>query len=134
MFSELSLGFGLERYDYDVLGHGSGALGRSDAALGAEQSSTEVPGDYAWLLLGRLGVGFYLGGEQAPAGELLLYYDHRHDDLAGGLHQAFVGIGGHVGATASLYLSDELGVRAEFEAGGGILGGASLLVRKGVAP
>ena len=134
IFSELSLGFGLERYDYDVARHGSAALGRSDAAPGADESSTAVPGDYAWLLLGRFGVGFYLGGEQAPAGELLLYYDHRHDDFAGGLSPAFVGIAGHVGATASLYLTDELGVRAEIEAGGGILGGASLIVRKGMEP
>ena len=131
MFSELELGLGLERYDYEVARAPAGGRGFLPDTTDAGDSSATVPGDYAWLLLGRFGVGFYLGGEQAPVGELLLYYDHRHDDFAGGLHQAFVGIAGHAGAAASLYLTEQVGLRAELEAGGGIMGGLSLLIRRG---
>ena len=93
-----------------------------------------MPGDTSWLLLARFGFGVYLGGDSLPRGELLLYYDHRHDDFAGGFDQAFVGIAGHVGVDAKLYLSEQLGLRTEVEVGGATLAGLSLLVREGVTP
>jgi hypothetical protein len=114
-FSELGLGFGLQRFDYE-LGPGR-----------------EVPGDYALVLLARFGFGIYLGAESAPRGELRWYYDHRHDEFAGGTHQAFVGIAGHVGMDAQVYLTEQLGLRSELELGGGTVAGLSLLVRDGVA-
>ena len=115
-FSEIGLGFGLERFDY---------------SLGPVR---DVPSDYSWVLLARFGFGIYLGGDSPPRGELILYYDHRHDDFAAGISQAFVGIAGHVGLDGELYFSDQLGLRTDVQLGGAVVAGLSLLVRQGVKP
>jgi len=115
-YSELGLGFALEHFDFRAV---------SASKLGSENTLD---------LLARFGFGFYLGGPVAPVGELTLYYDHRHDDFAGGMAQTLAGFAGHFGADAKLYLTDQLGLRAELQVGGAILGGLSVLVRSQVMP
>jgi hypothetical protein len=113
MFSELGLGLGLQRYDFHRL---------------APPHDT----DHAWLLLARFGFGAYIGRSGLPHGEVLLYYDHRHDGYAAGMTGMMVGIPGHAGLETKLYLSEQLGLRAELQLGAAYVGGLSLLVRQGV--
>ena len=113
MFADLSMGFGLQRYAFD-------------------QVPPSRDSDHAWLLLARFGFGAYLGRSEAPRGEVVLYYDHRHDGFAAGMTGAMVGIPGHAGLESELYVSDRLGLRAEVQLGAAVVGGLSLLVRQEV--
>ncbi|PKN47580.1 MAG: hypothetical protein CVU59_02365 [Deltaproteobacteria bacterium HGW-Deltaproteobacteria-17] len=83
-FAELGAGWGLEFTDYrDVAG----------------------PRDRAQLLLFQVAYGLYLGsGERA--GEVRLFYDHRHDDWAGGAQ----GVLGFFGLRGRFYFSRHWGV------------------------
>jgi hypothetical protein len=107
-FAEAHLGMGLQLYDYDGL------------PLGSDRES---------LLLAGMGFGLYFGGPEPPFGEVVSYYDHRHDDLAGGFTEAAIGIAGHAGLSGKIYLTDYLGLAAFVEGGAAFVGGASLLVR-----
>jgi hypothetical protein len=109
-FSELGIGIGLQAFDYDAGG----------LELGVDRES---------LLLARFGFGFYVGGPDAPRAEIFNYYEHRHDDFAGGFNEAAIGIPGHLGLSTTVYLHDAVGMHAVFEAGASLLGGASLLLR-----
>jgi hypothetical protein len=79
------------------------------------------------LLLARFGYGLYLG----HAAEVLLYYDHRHDDYAGGAKLTGLGSGaaGHAGLAAAWFFLPRWGVRLEAQAGAAYLGGLSLVHR-----
>jgi hypothetical protein len=109
LFGELALGVALQRFRY-------------------HDSET---GDEELALLGRIGMGVFLGGPGAPFGEVVGYYDHRHDDFAGGLVGPALGIPGHFGLDGRLYLSDDFGVRAQIEAGAAVVAGVGVLVRGG---
>lgn len=60
----------------------------------------ELPDDTTTLLLSRMGLGLDLGEADDGWGELLTYYDHRHDGPTGGLKVTGLGSGtaGHFGA------------------------------------
>jgi hypothetical protein len=79
------------------------------------------------LLLARFGWGLQLG----QAAEALLFYDHRHDDYAGGLKLTGLGSGvaGHLGLEASWFFLPTWGVRAEAQVGSAYLVGLSLACR-----
>jgi hypothetical protein len=115
MFSELSVGLGLDRIDVDA----------APAGLGT---------DDALVLLARFGFGVYLGGPAPPCGELSLFYDHRHDDLVAGTNGPLVGIPGHAGLSGLAYLSDTIGLAAEVQVGAAVMTGLSLRVRQGAVP
>jgi hypothetical protein len=90
-FLELSSGLGLERATY---------------AGGAHDLSS--------ILLGRFAWGAYLGRR----GEAMLYYDHRRDDLAGGLYAwRASGFVGSFGASAQLVATGPWAVRGEVQVG-----------------
>jgi hypothetical protein len=96
MFLELSTGAGLERVTY------AGGVRDLDS-----------------LLLGRFAWGAYLGRR----GEALLFYDHRRDDLAGGLFAGGAsGFLGSVGAAAQLVVAGPWAVRGELEVGNAWIG------------
>jgi hypothetical protein len=109
LFGELGLGVGLQRFRFHE----------------ADVADTET------LLLGRIGMGVFLGQGGAPYGEVTGYYDQRHDDFAGGLTGFALGIPGHFGLDGRIYLSDQVGLRAQAEIGAAFVGGMSLLVRGG---
>lgn len=113
-FSELSAGYALEAFDYDVPGLGFGA-------------------DLEHLLLLRFGFGVYVGRGSYPEGEILAYYDHRHDGFAAGLLFGGIvsGIAGHFGGSAKIYFDRHFGVLADVEYGSAWVAGASLLYRYG---
>jgi hypothetical protein len=88
------------------------------------------------LLLGRIGFGITLRGLSAPGSELLLYYDHRHDDYAAGLKIRGIGSGavGHFGLSGRWFFNESIGIAGDVQAGSAYIGGASLLFRSGTAP
>jgi hypothetical protein len=110
MFAELGFGWGLSVVDYDFAG------------VSLESDTTD-------LLLGRFAFGGYLGS----GGELSLFYDHRHDDLAAGMKLTGLGSGvaGHFGLDARFYFGESWGVRAEAMVGSAYVTSLSLLFRQG---
>jgi hypothetical protein len=116
-FVELGAGYALGRIDYDLIG-------------------VTVPHDLEHLLLGRIGFGVMLRGLSKPGSELLLYYDHRHDDYAAGLKIRGIGSGavGHFGLGGRWFFSDNLGLGADLQAGSAYIAGGSFLFRTGKVP
>lgn len=115
-FSELGVGIGLGAFDQRD----------DDAGLEADRE--------AGLMLVHLGFGFYLGGPSAPRAEVLSYYEHRHDDFAGGLVENAIGVPGHMGVSSRIHLSEQLGLAAMFEIGADLVTGISLLIRQQDSP
>jgi hypothetical protein len=111
-FAELGVGWAVQRYGYQVKG---------------------VPADVGDLLLARFGYGMYVGFPGASRGEVMLYYDHRHDDFAAGLKIPGIpsGVAGHFGIEGRMFVSDHMGVSAEAAVGSAYVVGASLLFRQG---
>ncbi len=111
-FVELGVGYALGRLDYDAIG-------------------VAVPSDYEHLLLGHWAFGILLRGQSAPGSEVLVYYDHRHDDYAAGLLSGGIGSGnfGHFGVGARWFFNDRFGISGDFQVGAAYVGGASLLFR-----
>lgn len=115
-FTTLGAGLGLEVIDYAVAG-----------------ASTDVSD----MLLGRFGFGVYLGGPASLArGEIELYYDHRRDDLVGGLSpgQRGSGFAGYFGAALDLDLGGRWGLAGRGEIGSAALIAAALRYRFGGRP
>lgn len=111
-FAELSLGLALERIDYDV-------AGASD--------------DYTDLLVGGFAYGMYLGRR----GELAAFYEHRRDELTGGIspgRENGSGFLGHLGGRAFFYVTDRFGITAEYAAGAAHVAQIGLRVKLGAAP
>jgi hypothetical protein len=115
-FAEGSVGVALQNYDYRVNGVGS---------------------DTNQLLLARFAYGIYFGGgtRRGPDGEILAYYDHRHDGFAAGLKLGGLGSGvaGHFGLEGRCYFNESWGVAAEVLAGSAWVSGVSLVFRRGGA-
>jgi hypothetical protein len=111
-FVELGAGYAAGRIDYNLQG-------------------LKVPHDIEHLLLGRIGFGVTLRGQSAPGSDVLLYYDHRHDDYVAGLKLSGIpsGIAGHFGLLMHWFLTESVGVALDAQAGSAYLAGASLLFR-----
>jgi hypothetical protein len=111
-FAELGVGWAAQRYAYHVKG---------------------AAADVGDLLLARFGYGMYLGFPGRARGEVMLYYDHRHDDFAAGLKIPGIpsGVAGHFGIEGRAFVSDRWGFSAEAVAGSAYVIGASLLFRHG---
>ncbi len=111
-FVELGAGYAIGRIDYNL-------------------QSLEVPHDVEHLLLGRIGFGVTLRGQSAPGSDVLVYYDHRHDDYVAGLKLSGIpsGIAGHFGLLARWFFTESVGVAFDAQAGSAYLAGASLLFR-----
>jgi hypothetical protein len=112
-FVEAGVGYAFGRIDYDIEG-------------------VPVPADFDDLLLGRLGFGAVFRGLAHAGSEARLYYDHRHDDFAGGLLLEGLGSGviGHFGAEARWFFTPRVGLAAQAEVGSAFVAGASLLFRQ----
>lgn len=110
-FAHGGLGWGVEVYGYDVPGLHFGE-------------------DVAELLLGRFGWGMYFGDGD---GELLLYYDHRHDDFAAGLGVEGIsgGVLGHFGLQLVYDVVAPWSVQVDFEVGSAWIAGLSARYRYG---
>lgn len=110
-FVELEIGAGIQTYDYDAPGLGLG-------------SDTET------LLLTRFAHGVYIGTPpDPPYGEVLHFYDHRHDTYAGGLTGFAIGVPGFFGLDARIYPVESFGLRGEIAVGSAVMGGLSVITR-----
>jgi len=111
-FAEMSVGWALQTYSYRARG---------------------TTADVGELLLARFGYGMYLGFPGSPRGEVMIYYDHRHDDFAAGFKMRGLGSGviGHFGAEGRLFVTDHWGVGAEAAFGSAYVTGLSILYRQG---
>jgi hypothetical protein len=87
------------------------------------------------LLLARFGYGLYFGHAPGRTGEVMAYYDHRHDDYAGGLKLTGLGSGvaGHVGLDGTWYFHGRWGALIEGQVGSASLVGLSLIHRSPLA-
>lgn len=113
-FAEMAMGWALEFYGYT----------NPELSLGE---------DTADLLLMRFGYGLYIGGPGRRFGEVMLYYDHRHDDFAAGLalNNGWDGIPGHFGIRGFYYFTSRWGVSLDVAVGSSYLGRLSVLYRHG---
>lgn len=119
-FSVSTLEAGVDgRYDLARIGDTlDGSFVTGQLGFAAEQVRYDVPGmprDWSSLFLGRFSYGIYLGD---GAGEVEVYYDHRRDQLTGGLllPSGANGFVGHLGATATGYRG-RWGVTGGFDVG-----------------
>ena len=112
-FVEAGVGYAFGRIDYDVQG-------------------IDVPADFDDLLLASIGFGAVFRGMSHPGSEARIYYDHRHDDYAGGLVLTGIpsGVAGHFGADARWFFTPKVGVSVEAEIGAALVAGISLLFRQ----
>jgi len=112
-FVEAGVGYSFGRIDYDIQG-------------------IEVPADFDDLLLARFGFGAVFRGESNPGSEARVYYDHRHDDFAGGLLTRGLpsGVAGHFGIEARWFFTPALGLGVEAQVGSAFLTGLSVLFRQ----
>jgi hypothetical protein len=128
----------LARYDLANIGptlRGSfveGGLGLGHEWIVYNLPGLDVPADDEALLLARFGFGVVLRGRAAPGSEVLAYYDHRHDDYAGGLLMPGLtsGVAGRLGIGGRWYFNRSLGVLVDAHAGAAVVAGASLLLRE----
>jgi hypothetical protein len=100
-FAEGGLGWGIEAYTYD-----------------------QIPGlsfgeDVNEMLLARLGWGVWIGQPGPGHGEVLVYYDHRRDTLAGGLPTTGIAAGfmGFFGLSSTWMITSQWGLEAQGQLG-----------------
>jgi hypothetical protein len=107
------------------------SIGYAAAHVAYDVNGVAVPGDFDSVLLGRFGFGAIFRGAAHSGSEASLYYDHRHDDLVGGLVMRGLGSGaaGRFGFDARWYFAPNFGLSLHGEVGSAWLGGASLLFR-----
>jgi len=111
-FMELGAGYALASIRYDLDG-------------------ISVPSQRDDVLLGTVGLGVALRGRAGPGSETRVYYDHRHDDYAGGfiLPGRISGVFGKFGADIRWFFGGHAGVRVQVEGSSAVVAGASLLFR-----
>jgi hypothetical protein len=109
-----------------------GALGYAFGKIHYDTLGTDVPSDFDDLLLARFGFGAVFRGASHVGSEARVYYDHRHDDFAGGLILEGIpsGVAGHFGAEARWFVTPEWGLGAQAEVGSAFVVGGSLLFRQ----
>lgn len=110
----------------------AGAFAELSLGVGVQSTTyASAPGDADALLLARFGFGLYI-----PRGEVVAYYDHRHDGFAGGLalggHENTVL--GHFGLAAAVDLGAGFGAGLELQAGSAYVGRLAVRYRLGGRP
>ncbi len=114
-FVEAELGWGLEFFDFHAPGYHAG----DEAAA---------------LLLARFGYGVRFGTPPVGHGEVVAFYDHRHDDFLAG--SGFGGLGdgvlGHWGLEGRWFFHEEWGLSAEVAQGSAWMGRLALVYRGGI--
>jgi hypothetical protein len=123
--------FDLRRYAPSLTG--AFVEGAAGAGVGRYHYSAPSAEEANTLLLARFGFGCYLGHRARRWGEARVYYDHRHDDFAGGLKVPGIqsGVAGHFGVDGRAFVTDRWGFRAEVAAGAAWVAGIALVYRYG---
>ena len=123
--------YDLRRYARSLTG--SFVEASAGVGIGAYHYPAASTSEANTLLLARFGFGMYLGRRADRWGELRAYYDHRHDDYAGGLKMPGLGSGplGHFGVDGRAFVTPHWGFRAEVQAGSAWVAGLALVYRYG---
>ena len=108
----------------------AGSFVTGQLGFGGERTRYDVPGmpvDWSTLFLGRFSFGVHLGDGGERHAEAEIYYDHRRDQLTGGLlvPSGANGFVGHVGVDAT-------GYRGKWGLTGGVDVGSSWVVHLGL--
>ncbi len=106
-------------------------LGYAGARIDYELTGRDVQMDYDGLLLAKIGMGVLLRGKAANGSEVKVYYDHRHDELSGGLVLQGLesGVAGKFGGELRWFFSDRVGLLWQGEVGSAVTLGLSALIR-----
>ena len=115
------------RGSFAELGLGIGYAVSQYAGFGSEANDILTP---------RFAFGMYLGHSGYPRGEVMAYYEHRHDGFGGGFKSPGLGSGiaGHIGLGGRIFASQRWGVAFDAHAGSAYVGQASMLFRYGGNP
>jgi hypothetical protein len=83
------------------------------------------------MMLASCAFGVYLPGSAARGGEAMLFYDHRHDGLVGGMLSSTLGSGipGRAGLGAYYYFAEHFGLSLTSQVGAGWVNTLSVLFR-----
>ena len=110
-----------------------GSLGYALNVTSFNFPGVDLPNDYDDLLLATMAFGVTLRGPAATGSEVMMFYDHRHDDYASGMLISGLGSGvaGHLGLRGRWFFDERYGVAAEGMFGSAIVAGASILIREG---
>jgi hypothetical protein len=112
---------------------GSFVEGAAGVGLGAYHYPVASTTEANSLLVARFAFGVDVGHDAERWGEARVFYDHRHDDFAGGLKMPGLGSGvlGSFGLDGTAYVSRGWGVRGEVQVGAAWVGGLALVRRFG---
>lgn len=89
--------------------------------------------DTSSALLLHAGYGLYFGRPDALHGEVMAYYDHRHDGYAGGMFWtgSLSGTPGRVGAVGAVHFGPRWGLAGEVQVGSAVVLQLNVLIRAG---
>jgi hypothetical protein len=112
---------------------GSFVEGAAGVGLGAYHYPIADTTEANSVLIARFAFGFDVGHRADRWGQARIFYDHRHDDFAGGLKMPGLGSGalGYFGVEGVGYFSRGWGVRGEVQAGSAWVVGLSAVRRFG---
>jgi hypothetical protein len=112
---------------------GSFVEGAAGVGLGAYHYPVASTTEANSLLVARFAFGVDVGHRAQRWGEARVFYDHRHDDFAGGLKMPGLGSGalGYFGLDGTAYVSRRWGVRGEVQVGAAWVGGLAVVRRFG---
>lgn len=124
------------RYDLRRVGRsltGAFVEGAAGVGLGAYHYPVAGTTEANTVLVARFAFGFDLGHRVERWGQARIFYDHRHDDFAGGLKMPGLGSGalGYFGVEGSAYLTRDWGIRGEVQAGSAWVIGLGIVRRFG---
>lgn len=109
-----------------------GGLGYAVNVTSFDFPGVDVPGDSDDLLLATMAFGVTLRGAAAAGSEVMLFYDHRHDDYAAGMLMPGLGSGvaGHLGLRGRWFFDERYGLAGEAMFGSATVAGLSILIRE----
>jgi len=109
-----------------------GSLGYARNVTSYNMPGVSVPDDADDFLLATMAFGVRLRGPAARDSEVMLFYDHRHDDYAAGMTIEGLGSGvaGHLGLRGRWFFDERYGISAEGMFGSAIVAGGSIVIRE----
>ncbi|MCP4136110.1 MAG: hypothetical protein GY754_34385 [bacterium] len=100
-------------------------LGFSTEWVNFTIENIDIPIDYNVYFIFTFGYGIFLGSEESPLGEIVLFYNHRRDDYAGGMgiEGAGQGVLGYCGLNIEFFIGPYVELEIELKAGSALIAG-----------
>ncbi len=83
----------------------------------------DVPAEYTDQYLFSAGFGVYLGSREKPPGEIMIYYNHRREELAGGMKSGYIG---YIGLNAEFKIISRIRAALDIRYGSALIIGGRL--------